>query len=79
MTRFSYARTLLLGARLGRKRTISAGLLGFAVTLLWGYRVVFIYGPLTLLLALGCMLAVRRGEAVTQSARLGKFRSSWPV
>jgi len=25
--------------------------------------------PLTLLLALGCMLAVRRGEAVTQPAR----------
>jgi hypothetical protein len=45
----------------------------------WGYRVVFIYGPLTLLLALGCMLAVRRGEAVTQPARLGKFQSSWPV
>jgi MFS family permease len=131
----------LLGARLGRKRTIMAGLLGFAVTLLWGYmlrtsspalvmlvlagiswslilvnslpmvvdqapaaqvgaytgmyyiasmlasiigptlvgaiiwlagnsyRVVFIYGPLTLLLALGCMLAVRRGEAVTQPVR----------
>ncbi|NTV65583.1 MAG: SLC45 family MFS transporter, partial [Oscillochloris sp.] len=125
----------LVGARLGRKRTIISGLLGFAATLLWGYtlhgpglapvmlvlaglswslilvnslpmvvelapaaqvgaytgmyyiasmlasivgptlvgtiiglagnsyRVGFIYGPITLLLALGCMLLVHRGEA----------------
>lgn len=130
----------LVGARLGRKRTIIGGLLGFAATLLWGstlntpdlapvmlvlagvawslilvnslpmvvdlapaaqlgaytgmyyiasmlasivgptlvgtiigwagnsYRVGFIYGPITLLLALGCMLAVRRGEATTLPA-----------
>lgn len=125
----------LVGARLGRKRTIMAGLIGFAGMLLWGYtmrsaapapvmlalagtcwslvlvnslpmvvdlaptaqagaytgmyyiasmlaaiigptmlgaiieaagndyRVGFLYGPAALLLAFGCMLMVRRGEA----------------
>lgn len=130
----------MIGSRVGRKRTIMTGLVGFALTLIWGYtlsgpglapimlalagvawslilvnslpmvvdlapsaqvgaytgmyyiasmlasivgptlvgaiiglagnnyRVGFIYGPITLLLALGCMLVVRRGEALLTPA-----------